>query len=55
MINYEVDPGVLLPSVPRSTELDAWNNRTFVSVFGFGLLQCHAYEQAVIAINAIAR
>ena len=35
MINYEVDPGVLLPFVPRGAELDAWNNRAFVSVVGF--------------------
>jgi hypothetical protein len=35
MINYEVDPGVLLPFVPRGTELDAWDNRTSVSVVGF--------------------
>jgi len=35
LINYEVDPGVLLPFVPRGAELDAWDNRTFVSVVGF--------------------
>ncbi|MGH9836370.1 MAG: YqjF family protein [Blastocatellia bacterium] len=35
MINYEVDPSVLLPFVPRGAELDAWDNRTFVSVVGF--------------------
>jgi uncharacterized protein YqjF (DUF2071 family) len=35
MINYEVDPGVLLPVVPRGAELDAWDNCAFVSVVGF--------------------
>lgn len=35
MINYEIDPGALLPFVPRGAELDAWDNRTFVSVVGF--------------------
>jgi uncharacterized protein YqjF (DUF2071 family) len=35
MLNYEVDPGVLHPLVPRGTELDTWSGRTFVSVVGF--------------------
>jgi hypothetical protein len=35
MINYEIDPGVLLPFVPRGAELDARDNRAFVSVVGF--------------------
>ncbi|HEY8461486.1 MAG TPA: DUF2071 domain-containing protein [Blastocatellia bacterium] len=39
MINYEVDPAVLLPFVPRGVELDAWNNRHFVSVVGFLFLK----------------
>lgn len=39
MINYEIDPGILLPLVPRGTELDAWDNRTFVSVVGFLFLK----------------
>lgn len=35
MLNYEIDPGVLLPFVPRGTELDAWNGKAFVSMVGF--------------------
>ena len=35
MLNFEIDPGVLRPFVPRGTELDAWNGRTHVSVVGF--------------------
>jgi uncharacterized protein len=35
MLNWEVDPGVLRPYVPRGTELDAWQGRTFVSAVGF--------------------
>jgi hypothetical protein len=35
MLNWEVDPGILRPYVPRGTELDAWNGRTFVSAVGF--------------------
>jgi uncharacterized protein len=39
MINYEIDPGVLLPMVPDRTELDTWDNRTFVSIVGFLFLK----------------
>lgn len=35
MINYEVDPAVLQPLVPRGTELDSWQGKTFVSEVGF--------------------
>ena len=35
MLNYEVDPMLLQPLVPRGTELDAWSGRTFVSLVGF--------------------
>ena len=35
MINYEVDPEILLPHLPPSTELDTFNNKTLVSVVGF--------------------
>jgi uncharacterized protein YqjF (DUF2071 family) len=35
MLNYEIDPGILLPLVPKGTELDPWNGRHYVSVVGF--------------------
>ena len=35
MLNYEIDPAVLQPLVPRGTELDAHEGRTFVSMVGF--------------------
>ena len=35
MLNYEVDPALLLARVPRGTELDAWSGKTFVSLVGF--------------------
>jgi uncharacterized protein len=35
MLNYEVDAKILSPFVPAATELDFWNNKTFVSVVGF--------------------
>ena len=35
MLNYEIDPAVLLPFVPAGTELDQWQGKTYVSVVGF--------------------
>ena len=35
MLNYEIDPAVLAPFVPRGTELDSWQSQTFVSMVGF--------------------
>jgi uncharacterized protein YqjF (DUF2071 family) len=35
MLNYEIDSAVLLPFVPRGTELDSWQGKTFVSMVGF--------------------
>lgn len=35
MLNYEVDPGLLLPFVPAGTELDRWNGKVFASLVGF--------------------
>jgi uncharacterized protein len=39
MLNYAVDPAVLLPRVPAGTELDDWNGTTYVSVVGFLFLR----------------
>ena len=38
MANYEVDPTVLAPKVPRGTELDLDGGRCFVSLVGFMFL-----------------
>ena len=35
MLNYEVDPAVLTPFIPKGTELDRWNGKTLISVVGF--------------------
>jgi uncharacterized protein YqjF (DUF2071 family) len=35
MANYTVDPEMLKPFLPAKTELDTWNNKTFVSLVGF--------------------
>jgi uncharacterized protein YqjF (DUF2071 family) len=39
MLNYEVDPQLLLPFVPYGTELDRWNGKVFASVVGFRFLK----------------
>lgn len=39
MINYEIEPAILQPYVPYGTELDQWQERTFVSLVGFLFLQ----------------
>lgn len=39
MMNYELDPGLLLPFVPAGTELDRWNGKVFVSLVGFRFLR----------------
>lgn len=39
MVNFVVDPAILHPFVPRDTEIDVWNGRTFVSVVGFRFLR----------------
>ena len=39
MLNYEIDPTVLAPLVPRGTLLDAHAGRTYVSMVGFLFLR----------------
>src|SRR5258706_7224007 len=39
MLDYEVDPGLLLPLVPAGTELDRWNGKVFASLVGFRFLK----------------
>jgi uncharacterized protein YqjF (DUF2071 family) len=39
MLNYEVDPGLLLEVVPPGTELDRWNEKVFISLVGFRFLK----------------
>jgi uncharacterized protein len=35
ILNYEVPPAVVLPLVPRGTELDLWQGQALVSLVGF--------------------
>lgn len=39
MLNYEIDPAVLRPLVPKGVELDEHDGRTYVSMVGFLFLQ----------------
>jgi uncharacterized protein YqjF (DUF2071 family) len=43
MLNYAVDPDLLRPRVPPGTELDAWNDVTYVSVVGFLFLHTRVF------------
>lgn len=38
MLNYEVDPSLLLKFIPAGTELDRWNGKSFLSLVGFRFL-----------------
>lgn len=39
MLNFEVEPTLLRPFVPRATELDSFEGRTFLSLVGFRFLK----------------
>lgn len=38
MLNFAIDPAILHDRVPTGTELDFWNDRTYVSIVGFRFL-----------------
>jgi uncharacterized protein len=43
MLNYEIEPSALSAFVPRGTELDSWNGKTFVSMVGFQFLRTRVF------------
>lgn len=47
MINYEIDPSVLTPYIPKGTHLDLWNGKAFVSLVGFMFLETKVHGVAV--------
>lgn len=47
LLNYEVEPDVLAPLVPRGTELDAWDGATLASMVGFRFLDTRLRGWAV--------
>ncbi|MCI5058465.1 MAG: DUF2071 domain-containing protein [Flavobacteriales bacterium] len=38
IVNYEIDPNILKPYIPKGTELDIWNDKCYLSVVGFMFL-----------------
>jgi uncharacterized protein YqjF (DUF2071 family) len=47
MLNYAVDPKLLLKHVPPGTELDPWNGKVFVSLVGFRFLNTRVFGISV--------
>jgi uncharacterized protein YqjF (DUF2071 family) len=41
MLNYEVDPAVLVAHLPKGTELDTFGGRHYISLVGFLFLDTH--------------
>ena len=46
MLNYVVDPSLLLRYVPAGTELDTWEGKTFASLVGFRFLKTRIFGVA---------
>ncbi len=44
MANYELDPDVLTPYLPKGVELDFYNNKTYVSLVGFMFKQTSLFK-----------
>ena len=38
MLNFEIDPKILKPFVTQGTEIDYWENKTFISLVAFNFL-----------------
>ncbi len=51
MLNYEIDPDIVRPYVPAGTEIDFWNNRTFVSMVGFLFLNTKVFDLAAVPFH----
>lgn len=47
MLNYEIDPNIVLPFVPHGTEPDTWNGKHFISLVGFMFLNTRVHDIAV--------
>ena len=35
MVNYEIDPQIVLPFLPNGVELDLFNGKCYISLVGF--------------------
>jgi len=47
MLNYEIEPAVLVPRVPKGTVLDVFRGRALVSVVGFRFLKTSVLGAAI--------
>ncbi len=47
MLNYEIEPEILMRLVPKGTELDGWRGKTFVSMVGFLFLNTQVMGIAI--------
>lgn len=39
VLNYEIEPSIVEPFVPKGSDIDFWNGKTFVSIVGFQFLE----------------
>jgi uncharacterized protein len=52
MLNYELDPAIVRPYLPRGTEIDTFQGRTFVSLVGFRFLKTRIYGSVPIPFHS---
>jgi uncharacterized protein YqjF (DUF2071 family) len=43
LLNFEIDPAVLASYIPAGTELDFWEDKTYVSIVGFQFLNARLF------------
>ncbi|MHB8410629.1 MAG: YqjF family protein [Candidatus Acidiferrales bacterium] len=51
MLNYEVDPRLLTRYVPRGTEVDSFQGKTFVSLVGFQFLHAKLFGALPVPLH----
>lgn len=47
MVNYEIDPAVLIPMLPKGTELDLFQKKAYVSLVGFMFLDTYVWGLSI--------
>jgi uncharacterized protein YqjF (DUF2071 family) len=52
MLNYEVEPAILRPYVPRGVKLDSFEGRTFISLVGFQFLRTKLYGHVAVPFHS---
>lgn len=51
MANYEIDPEILVPYLPRGTELDFFQGKTYVSLVGFMFIDTRIFGIPIPALG----